>query len=134
MGGGVAIYVRDNIYSTEILELRQDRTESIWVKVHIKGCDILFGVFYRPPDSENNTWDHINHSIDLAINTNIDRIVVCGDLNEDQLNPRKMKIRDICLQNNLTQIITDPTYYHERSASLLDLILVNNPNMIIYSR
>ena len=70
--------------------------------------DILFGLFYRPPDSENYIWDHINHSIDVAMNTNIDRIVICSDFNEDQLNRRKMQIENICLPNNLVQIINNP--------------------------
>jgi hypothetical protein len=73
------------------------------VKIHTKGVDILFGLFYRPPDSENYICDHINHSIHVAINTNIDRIVICGDFNEDELNPRKMQTKNICLQNNLVK-------------------------------
>ena len=132
VGGGVAIYVKKNMYSSEMTELKMNGIESVWVKVHAKGVNILFGVFYRPPDSENHIWDHINYSIDMAISKNIDNVVICGDLNEDQLNPRKIKIRDICLQNSLTQIITEPTYFHESSASLLDLIMVNDSNMIAY--
>ena len=132
VGGGVAIYVKKNMYSSEMTELKMNGLESVWVKVHAKGINILFGVFYRPPDSENHIWDHINYSIDMAISKNIDNVVICGDLNEDQLNPRKIKIRDICLQNSLTQIITEPTYFHESSASLLDLIMVNDSNMIAY--
>ena len=69
--------------------------------------DILFGLFYRPPDSENYICDHINHSIDVAMNTNIDKIVICGGFNENQLNSRKIQIKNICLQNNLVQIINN---------------------------
>jgi hypothetical protein len=67
-----------------------------------------YGWKYRPPDSANYICDHINHSINVAMNTNIDRIVISGDLNEDQLNPRKIQIKNICLQNNLVQIINNP--------------------------
>jgi hypothetical protein len=65
VGGDVANYVKENIYSEEKVELKQSGLESIWVKIHTKGVDILFGLFYRPPDSENYIWDHIklNHSI-----------------------------------------------------------------------
>jgi hypothetical protein len=73
------------------------------VKIHTKGVDILFGLFYRPPDSESYICDHINHSIHVAINTNIDRMVICGDFNEDELNSRKMQTKNICLQNNLVK-------------------------------
>jgi hypothetical protein len=115
------------------VELKQSGLESIWVKIHTKGVDILFGLFYRPPDSENYIWDHINHSIDVAMNTNIDRIVICSDINEDQLNRRKMQIENICLQNNLVQIINNSTFYCKTSSSLLDLVMINDPDIVIYS-
>ena len=133
IGGGVAIYIKNEIYSEELTNLGNNIVESIWVKIHVKGVDILFGLFYRPPDSEHDIWDHINNSIDNAKNTNIDRIIVCGDFNEDQLNPRKYNIKDICLQNSFFQIISDPTYYYESSASLLDLILISDPDLIMFS-
>ena len=91
-GGGVAIYVKENVYSKEKVELKHNGLESIWLKIHTKGVDILFGLFYRPPDSENYICDHINHSIDVAMNTNNDRIVICGGFNENQLNSRKIQI------------------------------------------
>ena len=101
-----------------------------WVKIHTKGKDILFGLFYRPPDSESYICDHIKHYIDVAMNTNIDRIVICGDFNEDQLNSRKIQIKNICLQNNLVQIINNPC---ETSSTLLDLVMINDPDIVIYS-
>ena len=128
VGGDVAIYVKENIYSEEKVELKQNGLESIWMKILTKGVAILFGLLYRPPDSENYIWDHINHSIDLVLNTSIDRIVICGDFNEYHLNPRKMQIKNICLQNNLVQIINNPTFY----CSLLDLVIINDPDIVIY--
>ena len=85
--------MKENIYSEEKVELKQNGLESIWVKIHTKGVDILFGLFYRPPDSENYIWGHINHSIDLALNTSIDRIVICGDFNEVSLILAKCKLK-----------------------------------------
>jgi hypothetical protein len=99
---------------------------------HKRGGYIVWFVL-PTPYSENYIRDHINHSIDLAMNTNIDRIVICGDFNEDQLNPRKMQIKNICLQNNLVQIINNPTFYCETSSSLLDLVMINDLDIVIYS-
>ena len=45
-GGVVAIYVKENIYCEEKVELKQNGLESIWVKIHTKRVDILFGLFY----------------------------------------------------------------------------------------
>ena len=43
-----------------------------------------------------------------------------------------MQIKNICLQNNLEQII-NPTFYCETSSSLLDLIMINDPDIVKYS-
>ena len=132
-GGGVAIYVKENIFSEEKPEFKINGLECVWVKIHVKGTNILFGNFYRPPDSDNQTWEKINYSIDLAINSNADKIIICGDFNDDQLNHSKQNLREICNQNSLYQIITDATYFCEKSVSLLDLIMVNDPEVILYS-
>ena len=132
-GGGVAIYVKENIFSEEKPEFKINGLECVWVKIHVKGTNILFGNFYRPPDSDNQTWEKINYSIDLAINSNADKIIICGDFNDDQLNHSKQNLREICNQNSLYQIITDATYFCEKSVSLLDLIMVNDPDVILYS-
>jgi hypothetical protein len=44
-----------------------------------KNHPVLIGTFYRPPDSLNYTFDLIEHSIDLAVDTGINTIVVLGD-------------------------------------------------------
>jgi ACR3 family arsenite efflux pump ArsB len=43
-----------------------------------------------------------------------------------------MQIKNICLQNNLEQII-NPTFYCETSSSLLDLIMINDPDLRIHT-
>ena len=43
-----------------------------------------------------------------------------------------MQIKNICLQNNLVQII-NPTFYSETSSSLLGLVMINDPGIVIYS-
>ena len=43
-----------------------------------------------------------------------------------------MQIKNICLQNNLEQII-NPTFYCETSSSLLGLVMINDPGIAIYS-
>ena len=45
---------------------------------------ILFGLFYRPPNSSQDTDTRIENSIDLAPNTGIQNIVIIGEFN---LNP-----------------------------------------------
>ena len=50
------------------------------------------------------------------------------------LNPQaKRKIDILCTQFSLHQAIKQPTYYTERSSSLIDIILVNNKDSLIFS-
>jgi hypothetical protein len=46
-------------------------------------------------DILNYTFDLIEHSIDLAVDTGINTIVVLGDFNEDQLKPQNNKMSNI---------------------------------------
>jgi hypothetical protein len=45
---------------------------------------VLIRTFHRPPDSLNYTFDLIEHSIDLAVDTGVNTIVVLhvGDFNQ----------------------------------------------------
>lgn len=75
----------------------------------------------------------INLSIENALNSGVDKIVITGDLNENLLNPNKTKLADIILDNSLYQTITEPTYFCETSSSLLDPILTNDKELVLYS-
>ena len=73
----------------------------------------------------------IKLSIDNACNTNIDKIIITGDLNCNQLRDAYNDITDINDTFNMTQLIKEPTHYTENSSTLLDLILVNDPSFIV---
>ena len=133
MGGGVLIYVRDIIPSKRRQDLEVVNIECLWVELTINKKKILFGVFYRPPDSGAEAWDLISQSIENAINTGIDKIIITGDLNENLLNERNNKLNTILQQNGLSQAITDPTFFCELSSSLLDIISTNDPESLLYT-
>jgi hypothetical protein len=78
--------------------------------------------FYRPPDSLNYTFDLIEHSIDLAVDTGINTIVVLGDFNEDQLKPENNTMSNIFVKYNMIQFINEPTHITKNSSSCIDLI------------
>ncbi|VDI39465.1 Hypothetical predicted protein, partial [Mytilus galloprovincialis] len=87
----------------------------------------------QTPDSNAQYWDNMNLSIENAFNSGIDKIVVTGDFNENLLNYRNTKLTNIILQNGLNQAIDQPTFFCETSSSLLDLILVNDPDILLYT-
>ena len=72
LGGGVAIYVKNDYHVVHRNGLEVLGVECVWVEIKIsKNHRVLIGTFYRPPDSLNYTFDLIEHSIDLAVDKNL---------------------------------------------------------------
>ena len=91
-------------------------------------------VFYRPPNSDAAYLSNIEDSILLALDTQINNIIITGDFNLDILrHPTSRKVSELCEQFSLHQTITDPTHFTENSSSLIDIILTSDKNNLIYS-
>jgi hypothetical protein len=78
MGGGVLVYVRNNINCQLRSDLHVGNLECIWLELRFKTKKYLYGTFYIPPNSNAQVWKDIEQSIDLALTCNID-IIVTGD-------------------------------------------------------
>ena len=123
--GGVAIYVKNSIIYTRRHDLELPGIECIWIEVILKQKRLLFGLFYRPPNSDQIYHSAVEDSVHLAVDTGIKDIVVTGDFNYNMLNDiTKRKISGICQQFSLIQCINEPTHFTETSSSLTDLVLV----------
>lgn len=134
LGGGVAIYIKSGVALHKQVNLVDNNIEALCVEVNVRGHKFLLAGFYRPPNSGREYWDSIESTFDNLSNSAINDLIILGDFNCDmqQLNtPNKMY--DLALSYNLTQLIDEPTHYTEHSSSLIDLILVNKPENILYS-
>ncbi|MCG8113035.1 MAG: reverse transcriptase domain-containing protein [Candidatus Thiodiazotropha taylori] len=132
--GGVIIYIKEGIHYKRRNDLEIRDTENIWIEITCNHKKILFGLFYRPPNTDAQYYSRIEDSIALATDTGISDIVVTGDFNYNFLNPyTKRKIDSFCTQFSLYQAITQPTHFTEHSSSLIDIILVNNKEKLILS-
>lgn len=91
-GGGVCIYVRDDLCSMEVKcsVLCADGVEQIWCGVRSGGESLLVGCMYRPPKSNGFVTVCVNDSLKEArkmIEDKIyDAVVVCGDFNFPEIN------------------------------------------------
>ena len=67
---------------------------------------------YIPPDSGSQAWLNIEQSIDLALDSNHD-IIIVGDFNNNQLNNNtNNKTRSLLTQYSFYQLIDEPTYIY----------------------
>ena len=132
--GGICVYVRDHVYSKRRNDLELPNIESIWIEVSIRNKKQLIDTFYRPPNSKNAILSSIEDSISLAFDSNIQNILTIGDFNLDTRKENtNRKIRELCQQYNLKQLINEPTNFTENSSSTIDLILTANSNNILLS-
>ena len=132
--GGICVYIRSNLFSKLRDDLELPNIEGIWVEVSLSNKKHLKGTFYRPPNSPKAVLSSIEDSISLALDTNIQNILLTGDFNFDTLKETSYrKIHDLCRQFNLEQLINEPTHFTENSSSTIDLVLTSNKNNIILS-
>ena len=131
--GGVLIYVKESVYHKRRADLEPKGIECIWIELVLKHKHILFGLFYRPPNSDSVYYSTIEDSIHLAVDTGVSDIIVTGDFNFNMLNPQTArKISSFCDQFSFHQMIKDPTHFTENSSSLIDLVLVSDENHVIH--
>ena len=132
--GGVVIYIKDHIHYVRRRDLEPIGVECVWVELRLKHKHILFGLFYRPPNSDALYFSSIEDSIHLAVDTGIQDIIVTGDLNSKMLNLQtSSKIKSVCEQFSFTHTINSPTHFTEHSSPLIDILLTNNENQLLYT-
>ena len=87
---GVMIYVKDTLYYKRRLDLEPIGTECIWIEIQLKHKKFLFGLFYRPLNSDAEYFSTVEDSICLAIDTGITDVIITGDFNCNMLNPAQL--------------------------------------------
>ena len=145
LGGGVALYARNNLPCRRCTELEPPGTECIWVEIITHIGKLILGVYYRPPGQAAEIRDlfmnNLAHSISSAIDLNPKILLITGDFNDrcqrwdtahtdSELGQR---LFDLVAQYNLHQLISEPTRVSEYSESLLDLMITDSPGYILNS-
>ena len=130
--GGVAIYVKNNIYSKRRPDLEVNDLEAVWIETRIKKETLLVGCFYRPPNSLVSYWDKIDESISKAGNTDY-KFVILGDFNTNPTYHNFTHLERIMYLNGLHQIINETTRYTDNTESIVDLILTPCPDLVSLS-
>ena len=131
--GGVILYVKNTLSYTRRHDLEPNRLECIWIQ--IKSCNnrnILYGVFYRPPNSDSAYNSLMEDSIGLAMDSNITDVIITGDFNLNVMKESQFrKVESLCNEFNMTQCIDEPTHFTENSISTIDLLFVTNKESIL---
>ena len=137
-GGGVGMFIRDHVTVNSIQEIsifESGILESIFVKV-FTGNDRfkICGTVYRSPGSPVQVFHRHMESILETLSSNIDfkraeEIIISGDfnidLNKHLTHSHTAEFLSLMLSNSFLPIITIPTRFSERNATLIDQIYSN---------
>ena len=127
--GGVAIYVKNDLYCKHRKDLDVNDLEAVWVETKLKQESILIGSFYRPPGVTVQYWDLIREGIRKASNTML-KFIILGDFNTNYLHNPSQHLLDIANHYQLHQTVKQATRITDKTSTCLDLIFTQNPNII----
>jgi len=143
-GGGVILYVKDSLTTTAYeTAYNTEFSESVWCKILLKNQELIVGVCYRSPTSND---DNNNRLLSLLENTvkggKATRFLVMGDFNCPSINFRDgyvsagptsvdyklfNKVHDLLLVENILQ----ETHFREGTVpSSLDYVFTDEENIV----
>ena len=138
-GGGVLIYLRDDLPAQVRADLTNEVDECIWIEVTRRKCKPVFlCCAYRPPDSDISQFIEGLSTGLSSVDPNKYDILILGDFNVDFHRDSRCQTSKRSLVNfynlyGLVQLIKKPTRLTETTKTILDLIFVNNEHRMIDS-
>ena len=133
-GGGVGLYIRDQIPSVEREDLDDPDNpdiEGIWIEIFPDSTkSFVFCVAYRPPDTSEYLPKEftikLRKKIEL-VNKEKKEVIIMGDLNTNYLvTDDRYQVKEMFMVNAFTQFIETATRITEETATLIDVVLTNN--------
>lgn len=125
-GGGVCMYIRNNI-SFEVVQPGQYNSfEHLWIKFNISKKRYCLGVVYRPPDANVNDFLNSFEEVIFNVFPICDEVICMGDINIDLLDTESgstKKLHNLFNDFNLHQLIKEPTRLSLQRLSLLDVVI-----------
>lgn len=126
-GGGVCVYMRDDMNWQRRHDLEREDNESIWLELFIKKSkSLLVGFVYRPPDGSKhlgNDFDSTFADVLLTATAEDKETILAGDLNCNYMKSSDHEDhKNIIKVNGLKQLIKQPTRVTKETSILIDII------------
>ena len=137
-GGGVSIYIQDFLeyYTREDLCYQTSTIESVFIEIDKdqigKDKNVIIGVVYRPPNSDNYLFNDYMSEILTKIKCERKYVSCLGEYNISLLNydthGPTQEFVDLLFSHSLLPCITKPTRVTAKLASLIDIFC----NSVLY--
>ena len=129
-------FVKNNLMAERLSDLSLITESGLhlsWLKVQAGNCNsFLICTAYRPP-STTTDYFHTDFSDVISAMSLNKPIFILGDLNCNLLkssDPASQALINVCSSHNLTQLTNLPTRITESTATLIDVILELNKNLV----
>lgn len=141
-GGGVIVYHKNSIQMKRLSSLESPQHEAIWFKFPAHSMQAIACAAYWPPCPSNDLTRYLQNTLDSLHFANNEFIIISGDLNahhtsfthSSYTNASGTALRSFICDNDLTQVVTSPTRITGTSASCIDILLTNVPDLTKFTR
>lgn len=130
--GGSLILVKKSFTATEITNLTKLSVDKLFeisaIKLTINYINYCIICLYRAPNTDVNMFlSKLDECLNLALNLNVHKIIICGDLNINYLckNNDTIGLEDIITSFNIHPVFNEPTRIVNNSITAVDYILTN---------
>ena len=125
-GGGVLIYVRDDIPSKELKDHNfPDDIEGVFVELNFRKTKWLLMGSYRPPkQSDKYYFNRVSNSLDMYI-VKYSNFLLTGDFNSEDSEPELHEFLERYDAKNIQKVKT--CFKNIENPSCIDLFLTNSP-------
>ena len=122
-GGGLLVYVRSDIPSSELKSFKFDGdVECICFEINLRGKRWALFSIYRPPSqSQDHFFENLGKAVD-HYSANYDNFLFLGDFNSLETDK---KIHDFMNGYSLKNLVKEPTCFRAENPTCIDLILTN---------
>ncbi|XP_071954198.1 uncharacterized protein [Antedon mediterranea] len=128
VGGGVCLYIRNDLTYNVRDDLQNDDIESLWINILLpKTKPILIGTCYRP-EKQRSFFTSLETICGDILQGQ--EVIILGDFNVDVSSNNLSKnkwVSQFCNMFNLTQLIKDPTRITCTTSTIIDLIFSSEP-------
>lgn len=131
-GGGIVIYVNNNLQYDRRNDIETHDIESIWIEIKLKNSKpFLVCSVYRPPSSTSVWFDSFSKEIEKAFSFS-DEVYIMGDINIDFKNNELQNStwKHTIELHDLHQLIETPTRITARSETLIDHLYASNTDLV----
>ena len=122
-GGGVMVYVSNDVKAVRRGDLEEVGIEALWIEVKTSKKRMLVCNVYRPPDAKVEWIDELAGMIEHGVQEE-KTVVVLGDFKCDMLRPNShaCKLGMVISDHGLEQLGNGPTRVTENSSTQIDLL------------